>query len=81
MQTTLTFEKKNPSQILFGGLENMRSIFLKNSERDINSLIHLTQIYSEDIVMSFRLEKCDWMVVKRGKTDGVELPASHIADI
>ena len=34
--------------------------------------------------MSFGLEKCGWMVVKRGKvvkTDGVELPAGHITDI
>lgn len=34
------------------------------SERDINSLIHLTRIYSEDIRMSFRLNKCGQMVAK-----------------
>uniref|UniRef100_A0A8C4WGB1 Reverse transcriptase domain-containing protein n=1 Tax=Gopherus evgoodei TaxID=1825980 RepID=A0A8C4WGB1_9SAUR len=58
-------------------------LYAKN-ERDIDSLIHLTRIYSEDIGMSFGLEKCGRMVVKRGKvvkTDGVELPAGHIADI
>lgn len=42
--------------------------------------IHLPWIYSENIRMLFRLEKCVQIVVKRGivvKTDGVELPAGH----
>lgn len=54
------------------------------NERDINSLIHLTRICSNDIRMSFGLEKCDWMVTKRGKMlriKGTELPEDHIADI
>ncbi|KAK7906619.1 hypothetical protein WMY93_015231 [Mugilogobius chulae] len=37
------------------------------SERDIDSLIHTTRIYSTDIGMSFGLDKCSRMVTKRGK--------------
>ncbi|KAK7930440.1 hypothetical protein WMY93_006835 [Mugilogobius chulae] len=54
------------------------------SERDIDSLIHTTRIYSSDIGMSFGLEKCSRMVTKRGKvihTEGVSLPDGTIADI
>lgn len=42
----------------------------------------LTQIYSEDIGISFGLERCGKMVVKRGKitkTNVVEWSTSHIA--
>lgn len=45
---------------------------------------HLTWISSEDIRMSFGLEKGGWMVIKREKVvkmDGMELPDGHIADI
>lgn len=52
-------------------------LYAKN-ERDINSLIHLTRIYSENIEISFKLEKCDRMVVKREKvitTNGMDLPS------
>ena len=58
-------------------------LYAKN-ERDIDSLIHLTRIYSEDIGMSFGLEKCGQMIARRGKmikTDRLELPAGRIADI
>uniref|UniRef100_A0A3B3HW39 Reverse transcriptase domain-containing protein n=1 Tax=Oryzias latipes TaxID=8090 RepID=A0A3B3HW39_ORYLA len=54
------------------------------SERDIDSLIHTTRIYSTDIGMSFGLEKCSRMVTKRGKvvhTEAVSLPEGTIADI
>ncbi len=54
------------------------------NERDIDSLIHTTRIYSNDIGMSFGLDKCGRMVSKRGKmirTEGVELPEGHIADV
>ena len=54
------------------------------SERDIDSLIHTTRLYSNDIGMSFGLEKCSRMVTKRGKvvrTEGIELPEGNIADI
>ena len=58
-------------------------LYAKN-ERDIDSLIHLTRVYSEDIRMSFGLEKCGRIIARRGKvikTDGLELPAGHIADM
>ena len=54
------------------------------NEWSIDSLIHLTGIYSEDIRMSFGLKKCGRMIARRRKmikTDGLELPAGHIADI
>ena len=54
------------------------------NEQDIDLLIHLIRIYSEDIGMSFGLEKCGWMIARREtviKTDGLELPAGHVADI
>ncbi|TWW73339.1 hypothetical protein D4764_15G0007330 [Takifugu flavidus] len=44
-------------------------LYAKN-ERDIDSLIHLTRIYSKDIGMSFGLDKCGWMVSRRGKANG-----------
>ena len=39
-------------------------LYAKN-ERDIDSLIHLTRIYSNDIRMTFGLDKCGRMVQKR----------------
>lgn len=53
------------------------------SKWDIDPLIHLTQ-FQEDIWMSFKLEKCGLMVVKRGKVvkiNGMQLPAGHMAKI
>lgn len=43
------------------------------SERDIDSLIHITRIYSNDTVMSYWLEKCSEMVTRRGKAELSEL--------
>ena len=54
------------------------------NERDIDSLIHITRLYSNDSGRSFRLDKCGRMVSKRGKTvtnKGVELPGGNIADV
>ncbi|KAL4008504.1 hypothetical protein ACER0C_002356 [Sarotherodon galilaeus] len=54
------------------------------SERDMDSLIHTTRLYSNDIGMSFGLEKCSRMVTKKGKvvrTEGIELLEGNIADI
>uniref|UniRef100_A0A7N8XHF5 Reverse transcriptase domain-containing protein n=1 Tax=Mastacembelus armatus TaxID=205130 RepID=A0A7N8XHF5_9TELE len=54
------------------------------TERDIDSLIHTTRIYSNDIGMSFGLDKCGRMITKRGRvvrTEGVELPEGSIADV
>lgn len=54
------------------------------SERDIDSLIHITRIYSKGIRMSFGQEKCCWMIPKRGKmirTEGAELSEGNKADV
>lgn len=54
------------------------------SEWDTVSLIHLTGIHSKEIEKSFGLEKYSQIVVNTGKaikTDRMELPVSHIADI
>ncbi|TKS65715.1 R2DM Retrovirus-related Pol polyprotein from type II retrotransposable element [Collichthys lucidus] len=37
------------------------------NEREIDSLIHTTRIYSNDVGMSFGLDKCGRMVSKKGK--------------
>jgi hypothetical protein len=54
------------------------------SEREIDSLINLTRIFSDDIGMSFGLDKCGRLVTKRGHvigTNGIDLPNGHIDDI
>ncbi len=54
------------------------------SERDIDSLIHLTRLYSNDIGMLFSLDKCGRMISKRGKVisaKGIKLPEGNIADV
>ena len=54
------------------------------SEREIDSLINLTRIFSDDIGMSFGLDKCGRLVTKRGhviRTGGIDLPDGHIDDI
>ena len=54
------------------------------SEREIDSLINLTRIFSDDIGMSFGLDKCGRLVTKRGhviRTNGIGLPDGHIDDI
>ncbi|XP_073412523.1 dynein axonemal heavy chain 8 [Dendrobates tinctorius] len=48
-------------------LDNIK-LYAKN-ERGIDSLIHLTMIYSEDIEMSFRLEKYGLLHYEHYKTD------------
>ena len=51
-------------------------LFAKN-EKELETLIHLVRIYSQDIGMEFGIEKCDMLVMKSGKrhlTDGMELP-------
>lgn len=54
------------------------------SERDIDSLIHATRIYSTVIGMSFGLEKCGRMVTKKGNIvhkEELSLPEGTRADI
>ena len=46
-------------------------------EKDLETLIHVVRIYSQDIGMEFGIEKCAMLVMKSGKrrmTDGMELP-------
>ena len=54
------------------------------NEHDIDSLIHLPRIYSNDIRMSFGLDKCGRMVT-RGRmmirTEGAELLEGNIVDV
>lgn len=54
------------------------------SERDIGCLIHLPRIYSNDIGMSFGLDKCGQILSRWGKMmsfEGVELPEGNIRDV
>ena len=51
-------------------------LFAKN-EKELETLIHIIRIYSQDIGMEFRIEKCALLGMKSGKrhlTDGIELP-------
>ena len=53
-------------------------------ERAIDSLIHLTRVYSNDIGMTFGIEKCGRLILNRGrmvKTDGLQLPTGTIKDV
>ena len=53
-------------------------------ERDIDSLIHLTRVYSNDIGMTFGIKKCGKLILNRGsmvKTDGLQLPTGTIKDV
>ena len=54
----------------------MTSNSAKN-EKELETLIHVVRIYSQDIGMEFVIEKCAMLVMKSGKrhlTDGMELP-------
>ena len=45
--------------------------------KDPETHIHAMRIYSQDLRMEFRIEKCAMLVMKRGKrhlTDGMGLP-------
>ena len=51
-------------------------LFAKN-EKELETLIHVVRIYSQDIGMGFGIEKCAMQIMKSGKrhmTDGIELP-------
>ena len=50
------------------------------SEQGINSLNHITRIYSTDIDMSFGPDKCSRTITKTGKlitTEGIEIPEGN----
>ena len=58
-------------------------LYAKN-EQEIDSLIHLTWVFSFDIGMAFGLVKCGRLIVNRGKvksTCGISLPEGLIDDI
>ena len=58
-------------------------LYAKN-EQDIDSLIHLTRVFSSDIGMKFGLAKCERLIVNRCKvksTCGISLPEGQIDDI
>ena len=51
-------------------------LFAKNDD-ELETLIHVVRIYSQDIEMEFGIEKCVMLVMKSRKrelTDGIELP-------
>ena len=51
-------------------------LFAKNV-KELETLIHQVRIYSQNIGMKFRIEKCTMLVMKSGKqylTGGIELP-------
>ena len=51
-------------------------VFEKN-EKELETKIHAFRIYSPDIGIEFRIEKCAILVLKSGKQhliDGMELP-------
>ena len=57
-------------------------LYAKN-EQDIDSLLHLTRVFSSDIGMTFVLAKCGRLIVNRGKvksTCGISLPEGQIDD-
>ena len=58
-------------------------LYAKN-EQDIDSLIHITRVFSSDIGITFGLAKGGRPIVNRGKvksTSGISLPERQIDDI
>ena len=52
-------------------------------EQDIDSLIHLTRVFSSNVGMTFGLAKYRRFIVNRGKvksTSGISLPEGQIDD-
>ena len=46
-------------------------------EKELDALIQIIRIYSQDMRMEFGLEKCSMLIMKSGKseiTEGIELP-------
>ena len=55
----------------------MTSNHLQKNEKELETLIHAVELYSQEIRMEFGMEKCAMLVRKSGKqhlTDGMELP-------
>ena len=58
-------------------------LYAKN-EQDIDSLVHITWVFSSGIGMTFGLPKFGRLIVNRGKiksTSGIRLPEGQIDDI
>ena len=55
----------------------MTSKNLQKNENELETLVHIVKIYSQDRGMEFGIEKCAMLVMKSGKqqlTDGMEQP-------
>ena len=51
--------------------------YLRKNEKELETLIFIVRIYSQDIGIGFGIEKCAMILMKSGKrhmTDGMELP-------
>ena len=55
----------------------MTSNYWQKNEKELETLIHVVRIYSQDIGMEFGIEKCAILEIKSGirhMIDGMELP-------
>ena len=48
------------------------------SYNDLNSLLHILSVFSQDICMFFGLDKCNTTCVVRGKLEDVSLPSGDV---
>ena len=72
MNETWIIMKRSITRIYMDGIK----LFTIN-EKEQETLIHAVRIYSQNIGMEFRIEKCAMLVIKSGKrhlTDAVDLP-------
>ena len=74
-------------QFTKGGVKVNHLLFMDDlklygkSERELNSLVNTVHIFSEDIGMKFGMDKCNVMVMERGKmkqTTGIKLPDGEV---
>jgi translation elongation factor EF-1beta len=65
-------------------MDYLKALLYGKKERGIDSLINTVRIFSEDIGMTFGLEKCPRFVVEGGKvkqTDDLQLNIGNIQDV
>ena len=51
------------------------------SEKGLDSLVHAARVFSEDVGMEFRIEKCTMLVIEKGKivkSVGIKLPNGKV---
>ena len=51
------------------------------SEKGLDSLVHTARVFSEDVGMEFRIEKCTMLVIEKGKivkSVGIKLPNGKV---